>query len=123
MVWLCLLWCVGLRSWLKTYARTTRELLATIEEIAIGGVHLMLTSTYIMFNHTIHHGIEVANPSKLNSTIDILLGAYIVIKRRLHQTRLNALTLKLWGNAEDDGEDAVTLLPYLQVPHKAQLID
>ena len=84
MVWLCLLWCVGLRSWLETYARTTCELLAAIEEIAIGGVHLMLTSTYIMFNHTIHHGIEVANPRKLNSTIDILLGAYIVIKHRLH---------------------------------------
>ena len=74
---------------------------------------------HIALDHTVHYGIKVANPRKLNGLIMVALAADIGLEDMAHHTTLDALALELGRNAED----AVARLTHLELPHKAQLID
>ena len=50
---------------IQTELRASFELACAVEEIAICGVHLVLLGTYIALDHSVHHGIKIANPRKL----------------------------------------------------------
>ena len=82
------------------------ELLRPVEEVTVGGVYLMARSADISLDHTIHYGVEIADPGQLECLVAALRLHHEVPVTR-HDGRLHTLAVEFGGDAEDDAEDTV----------------
>ena len=94
-----------------------------VEEEAVRCVHLVFGSADVALNHSVHYGVEVANPRKLKRAIVALPRFDVCFEDMGHNGALDALALELRRNAENDTEGSVARLADLQIPQKSQLLD
>ena len=107
--------CSSCNFWagLEAHLGAARKLLGAVDEVAVGGVHLVLECADVALHHAVHRGVEVANPRQLHTLIRVLCGADILFEHSLHYARLDTLALKLGRDAEDNAKDAVATLAHL----------
>ena len=97
-----------------TQTRTAVELLRPVEQVAVGGVHLVARGADVAFDHAVHHRIEVAHPCELDGLVVVARRAHVFFEDEAHHARLDALAVEFGRDAEDDAENAVAGLADLQ---------
>ena len=111
-----LIWSSQAESW------ATLEWARAVEKEAIGGVHLMLCGANITLYHPVHYGVKIAYPRKLERFVRTASGLNIIFENVGHNSTLDAFTLKLWCDAEDNTKDSVARTSHLQLPYQSQLL-
>ena len=85
------------------------KLARAVEQVAIGGVHLMARGAHIALDHSHHHGVEIAYPRQLQRAIIAQATSVNLLLHTADKSTLDTLALILGQHSEDESDDSVGL--------------
>ena len=93
-----------------------------VKEVTISRVHLVFRGADVAFYHSVHYGVEVANPRKLERLVWAEPLLHIIFEDIGHNGALNTFALKFGCYAENYSEGSIARVAHLQIPHQLQLL-